>query len=58
MEANTLALVFEERVMPRVKSGADAEGEEAGAETEGGPEHVVSFEGLVTWLDVQVRVCV
>lgn len=46
LEASTLALVFEERVRPR------ATGE---AETEGGPEHLVSFEALMTWPDVQVR---
>ncbi|CAN0158146.1 unnamed protein product [Pylaiella littoralis] len=78
MEAGALALVFEERVMPRAMSAATAtagavaaagaaaaaaaaggEGgagvayEEAEAETEGGPEHLVSFEGLMTWPDVQ-----
>lgn len=81
MQAGTLALVFEERVMPRasasasfgaagsaagsVASGDGGAGggggvvcEEAEAETEGGPEHLVSFEALMTWPDVQVCVCV
>lgn len=54
MEASTLALVFEERVMPRARGGEGGDGEEADAETEGGPEHLVSFEGLMTWPDLQV----
>ncbi|CAM9115622.1 unnamed protein product [Laminaria digitata] len=53
MEASTLALVFEERVMPRSGDKAGVEGEEADAESGGGPEHLVSFEGLMTWPDVQ-----
>ncbi|CAM9536619.1 unnamed protein product [Scytosiphon promiscuus] len=65
MQAGTLALVFEERVMPRASAtgGGDGSGgggvgggvgyEEADAETKGGPEHLVSFEGLMTWPDVQ-----
>lgn len=56
MEESTLALVFEERVMPRAGDKADGEGDEADAEGGGGgPEHLVSFEGLMTWPDVQVR---
>lgn len=68
MQAGTLAMVFEERVMPRaVATGGGGGGgdgragvgsEEADAESEGGPEHLVSFEGLMTWPDVQVCVCV
>lgn len=72
MEAGTLALVFEERVMPRAASDAAAAAGtsdkggvvcggggvggcvEADAETEGGPEHLVSFEALMSWPDVQV----
>lgn len=58
MQAGTLALVFEERVMPRVASDAAGGGVggcvEADAENEGGPEHLVSFEALMSWPDVQV----
>ncbi|CAB1120233.1 unnamed protein product [Ectocarpus sp. CCAP 1310/34] len=65
MKAGTLALVFEERVMPRAAAGSGAgagaatvaeAGEKEGevvAESEGGPEHLVSFDGLLTWPDVQ-----
>eukprot|EP00752_Nemacystus_decipiens_P012110 g10735.t1 len=69
LEAGTLALVFEERVMPRAASGSAAAGTgdkpgvvcgtggvscvEADAENEGGPEHLVSFEALMSWPDVQ-----
>eukprot|EP00903_Cladosiphon_okamuranus_P008378 g8056.t1 len=61
MDAGTLALVFEERVMPRAAKadGATAAattgggGVEADAEHEGGPEHLVSFEALMSWEDVQ-----
>lgn len=49
LEAGTLALVFEERVMPRPA---------AHVESEGGPEHLVSFEALMTWPDVQVFIVV
>lgn len=65
MKAGTLALVFEERVMPRAAAGSgagaatiaeagDKEGEVV-AETGGGPEHMVSFDALLTWPDVQVK---
>lgn len=63
MDAGTLALVFEERVMPRAARGDGAKaaaaaavggGVEADAENEGGPEHLVSFEALMSWPDVQV----
>lgn len=50
LQAGNLALVFEERVMPRPRGG----GGTAEDEHEGGPEHVVSFEALMTWPDVQV----
>ncbi|CAM9810048.1 unnamed protein product, partial [Ectocarpus sp. 8 AP-2014] len=67
MKAGTLALVFEERVMPRAAAGSGAgagagaatvaeAGEKEGevvAESGGGPEHLVSFDGLLTWPDVQ-----
>lgn len=55
LEASTLALVFEERVMPRVRCGVDGEGQAADTENEGGPEHMISFESLMTWPDVQVQ---
>lgn len=51
LQAGTLALVFEERVMPRAGAG---EGEGGGDEHQG-PEHVVSFDALMTWPDVKVR---
>lgn len=66
MKAGTLALVFEERVMPRAATGSGAgaatvaeAGDKEGevmvvAESGGGPEHLVSFDGLLTWPDVQV----
>lgn len=69
MEAGILALVFEERAMPRATrsdSAAAAAGKEgplctdeaeADGEGQGGPEHVVSFEALMTWPDVQVCRC-
>lgn len=55
MEASTLAIVFEERVMPRVKSSPVGGCEEVDAENDGGPEQLVSFEGLMTWPDMQVN---
>lgn len=55
LEASTLALVFEERVMPRMRRGVDGEGEAANMESEGGPQHLISFESLMTWPDVQVQ---
>lgn len=76
MEAGTLALVFEERVMPRAATGDGADAAAAAAagtsdkgaivcgdgggaaeadpESDGGPEHLVSFEALMSWPDVQV----
>lgn len=57
LEASTLALVFEERVMPRMMCGVDGGGEAANIESEGGPEHLISFESLMTWPDVQVLAC-
>lgn len=67
MQASTLALVFEERVMPRNSTTTTKAGETEGGKGDTGKdeagdveddgeteEHYVSFEGLMTWSDVQV----
>lgn len=41
--------------MPRFRGeSTGAEGGGGGSEQDGGPEHVVSFDALMTWPDVKV----